>query len=234
MLTLVDRVVDRRRLRVVVSERGDGDVHPIRTAPNVLRSRQAAITGAPWSMYDQVHGTELAAVDRPLLFHDPVVSGVADIQSTEALDAHVAIWAADCAVVVLMSASGRLVAAHAGWRGLAAGVLDDAVAALDSDGPPALAVLAPTIHPCCYEFSDSDRLDVAVGVGASVDEISGRTNAGSSALDVPAAVRAGLRRHGIELASAGPCTGCDDRWFSHRVRRDAGRHATIAWMELVP
>jgi polyphenol oxidase len=232
VLTLVDRVVDRRRLRIVTSERSDGDVHPIRTAPDLLRDRHVAITGAPWWMVDQVHGTASADIDRPALLDDPVVAGIADIQSTDALGAHVAMWAADCAVVVLMSGSGRLIAVHAGWRGLAAGVLDEAVRRADST--PIVAALGPTIHPCCYEFGEADRSKVAAGVGASVDAVSGRTKAGSSALDVPAAVSAGLRRHGIELDVLGPCTGCDERWFSHRVRRDTGRHATIGWMELAP
>jgi copper oxidase (laccase) domain-containing protein len=65
-------------------------------------------------------------------------------------------------------------------------------------------------------------------VHAGPAEIAGTTVDGSTALDVPAAVRSALAHHGIELDVVGPCTGCDDRWFSHRVRTDLGRHATVA------
>ena len=90
------------------------------------------------------------------------------------------------------------------------------------------AVLGPVIGPCCYEFGRDDLARSRAGVHASPAAIAGTTLDGTAALDVPAAVRSALDHHAIDLDAVGPCTGCDDRWFSHRVRADLGRHATVA------
>lgn len=229
MMELFDAPVAGRRLRVVASERVDGDVHPHRVDADVLTRRQEALTGRRWTMLDQVHGTVVVEVGSTT--PTAGVHAVGDVQWTDASDVHVAMWAADCAVVVLADATGRLVAAHAGWRGLADGVLDVAVGALDA--PVAAAVLGPVVHPCCYEFGGDDRALVEHAVRAAPGALVGTTSAGAEALDVPAAVAAGLARHGVRLDVVGPCTGCDERWFSHRVRAEPARHATIAWMESI-
>jgi copper oxidase (laccase) domain-containing protein len=144
-----------------------------------------------------------------------------------------AVWAADCAPVVLFGANGTTrVTAHAGWRGLAAGIVDVAVDAVESKGTSvAAAVLGPSIHRCCYEFSDDDLERVAVGVGTPVGRVTGATTWGSLALDVPAAVAAGLARRGVTLDVTGACTGCDRRFWSHRRRHERERHALLAWFE---
>ncbi|MGA9279660.1 laccase domain-containing protein, partial [Ilumatobacter sp.] len=90
------------------------------------------------------------------------------------------------------------------------------------------AVLGPSIGPCCYAFGRDDLDEVADGVHGTAGDVIGVTRNGDLALDVPGAVRAGLRHHAVALDAVGPCTGCDDRWFSHRVRQDAGRQATVA------
>ena len=234
-MTLYDRVVDGRtgptRLRVAATQRVDGDVHPIRVDPSTLAERQVAATGATWSMLDQTHGTEvvdLDPIDEAGNNGCRAVSGVGDVAHTDRIDRQVAMWSADCATVVLLSATGRLVTTHAGWRGLSDGVIDVAVEAAGRD-PILAAVLGPLVHPCCYEFADDDRRAVERGVGAEPGALAATTSDGRPALDVPAAVAMGLRRRGVELDVVGRCTGCDDSWFSHRVRRDHGRHATVAW-----
>jgi copper oxidase (laccase) domain-containing protein len=147
-------------------------------------------------------------------------------------DAAVAVWAADCAPIVLIDAAGGLAAVHAGWRGLAAGVLDVAVGALRARGGEIVAaVLGPVIHPCCYAFGRSDLARVAEGVHAPTEAITARTRDGDIALDVPSAVSAALRHAGVPLDVVGPCTGCDERWYSYRRRGDVGRHAVVAWTE---
>jgi polyphenol oxidase len=214
---------------VVASERGDGDVHPETVEAGVLRARQRSITGRAWAMLDEVHGVEVCHI------HAPPAGPMAargDVLVTSRADVHLAVWAADCAPLVLVGASGTTVAAHAGWRGLAMGVVDVAVDVLhDLDEAVAIAVLGPAIHQCCYEFGNDDLRAVAAGAGVERGLIRGQTTSGSAALDVPAAVRGVLERRGVTLDVTGPCTGCDHRWFSHRARRDAGRHAVIAWTE---
>ena len=73
-------------------------------------------------------------------------------------------------------------------------------------------------------------IEVVVRPGAAVE---GRTANGRRALDVPATIAASLARHGVVLDISGPCTGCDVRWFSHRVRSDIERHAVVASWEAV-
>jgi copper oxidase (laccase) domain-containing protein len=224
---LVDWVIADRRLRVIATERADGDLHPNRVPPVELAARQRAITppSGQWSMTDQVHGVAVIDVD----VHDvwaPTL-GVADVIVTRALNAPIAIWAADCAPIVLAADDGTLVGAHGGWGGLAAGVVEVSVAAATrAGGSITAAVLGPVIHPCCYEFGVEEFKTIP-------DAVEGRTTDGRPALDVPATVAASLARHGVVLDVSGPCTGCDDRWFSHRVRTDIGRHAVVASWEAV-
>jgi polyphenol oxidase len=214
---------------VVASERDDGDLNPEKVEAEVLTARQEAITGRRWAMLDEVHGVK---VHRVGALTAGVVAGRGDVIVTAAPDVHLAVWAADCAPLVFVGASGTTVMAHAGWRGLAMGIVDVAVDVLHHcDEAVEVAVLGPAIHACCYEFGDDDLRTVAEGAGVPPHLIRGRTSGGAPALDVPAAVRGALQRHGVELDVAGPCTGCDGSWFSHRVRRDEGRHAVIAWTE---
>jgi copper oxidase (laccase) domain-containing protein len=175
-------------------------------------------------MLDQVHGVRVhraGAGD-----DDSATIAIGDVVVLDDDDLVAAVWAADCAPVWLVAATGRCVGVHAGWRGLASGVLDVAVDALD--GPVEAAVLGPCIHPCCYEFGVDELHAVAAAVGSPVRTLAATTAWGAPALDVPGAVGAALGRHGIGLDVVGPCTGCDPRWFSHRVRGDLGRHAVVA------
>ena len=224
---LVDARIADRRLRVVATERSDGDIHPGRVEVQALLERQLAVTppDRPWCMVDQVHGVALMEVDGNEQWVPTL--GVADVIVTRALDVPIGIWAADCAPIVLAADDGTLVGAHGGWKGLAAGVAAVAVdAATRHGGRITSAVLGPVIHPCCYEFGIDDLRTIP-------DAVDGRTSAGKLALDVPATLAVLLARHGVELDVTGPCTGCDDRWFSHRVRTDLGRHAVVAsWGEV--
>jgi copper oxidase (laccase) domain-containing protein len=155
---------------------------------------------------------------------------VGDVAVTECRDAVLAVWTGDCAPIVAVDASGsRLVAAHAGWRGVAGGVIDAAVDALAND--VATVVVGPTIGPCCYEFSEEDLAAVADGVRVDAAAIAGQTRSGSPALDMRAAVSAALRGRGVAssaIVHLGGCTGCDIEMYSHRVRRDPERFVTAA------
>jgi len=226
MLELLRREFGGRLVVAIATERSDGDMHPLRVDADRLVSRQLAASQRSWVMVNEVHGLDVHRCTRD----EPRrgVVGVADVVVSTDGDDPLAIWVADCAPVVLFDSVGAVVACHAGWRGLAAGVVDVAVGEVVR---PVVAVLGPCIHPCCYEFGDDDLDLVAGGVGADRAQISGATSEGRRSLDVPAAVRSALARHDIELAVTGPCTGCDERWYSHRVRADLGRHAVVAWSE---
>ena len=223
--------VGDRVLVVAATERADGDLRPDGPDASALHARQVALTGVPWTMVDEVHGTAVIAVDDDAPWVP--MAGVGDVVVVTAPTRPVAVWTADCAPLILGDRSGALVAGvHAGWKGLAAGVIDAAVAAFHRSGTAvAHAVLGPTIRGCCYEFGAADLAAVASGVGCTTAELTATTAAGTRGLDMAHAVGAALARHGIAVDTDVPCTGCDPRWFSHRTRADAGRHATVAWIE---
>jgi hypothetical protein len=230
MEELLRREVGGRVAVAVVTEACDGDIHPERVDPDTLRQRQLRLTRDPWVMLDEVHGTDVVVAGAN---DEWPMAGVGDVLLANGSDQVLALWVADCAPLALFGANGTSrVVAHCGWRGLAAGIVDVAVDALEATGTTvAAAVLGPCIHACCYEFGAADLVEVAAGVGAATDVITGSTRWGTRALDVPAAVGAGLARRNIELDSTGECTGCDLRFWSHRRRADPERHALVAWFE---
>jgi copper oxidase (laccase) domain-containing protein len=232
MQELLRRDIGNRVAVAVATECSDGDVHPESVDRETLWQRQHAVAGTRWVMLDEVHGTDVVALDSLRTVTWPL-AGTGDVLVAARSNEALAVWVADCAPVALFGANGRSrVVAHGGWRGLADGVIDAAVDALESTGTQtAAAVLGPCIHPCCYEFGATDLDRVAGGVGAPAPEVSGSTAWGTLALDVPAAVAAGLRRRGVGLDAIGACTGCDARFRSHRRRRERERHALVAWFE---
>ncbi|HEX4867820.1 MAG TPA: polyphenol oxidase family protein [Acidimicrobiales bacterium] len=180
----------------------------------------------PWTWLRQVHGADVVVVTEP----GQHAGAPADAAVTDRPGCALAVRTADCAPVVL-AGDGVVGLAHAGWRGVAAGVLESTVAALRDLAPgPLVAHLGPCIRPGCYEFDGLERDELAARLGPAV---AATTSWGTPALDVPAAVRAVLAELDVPVRSdvdAG-CTACDDRWFSHRATGDARRFATVAWLE---
>jgi copper oxidase (laccase) domain-containing protein len=228
MLELLRRDLGDCVAVAVVSERDDGDVRPDRVPGELLVARQMAMTSSRWVMLDEVHGIDVHRIDGRA--PSSAVAAVGDVLVGDRFGPPVAVWVGDCAPVMLFGERGVPVACHAGWRGLAAGVIDVAVGAVPD---PVVAVLGPCIHPCCYEFGERELVVVAAGLGVPVETIAGSTTLDTLALDVPAAVTAVLDRHHIEVVAIDACTGCDDRWYSHR-RGDSGRHALVGWSEEQP
>jgi polyphenol oxidase len=223
-----DRARIRRGDRIVhvrCSSRVDGDFHRLEVPFAELEARRRALADLPWSMLDERHGVTTRHVTRPGE-HDGVTG---DVLVTELSDTVLGCWVGDCAPVVLVGAGRRLAVAHAGWRGLAAGVLDVSVTALDE--PVEQVVLGPAIGPCCYEFGDDDLRAVAAGVGVPAERLTRRTSVGTPSLDVPGAVAAFTERIGATWTRLGGCTACTFPGFSHRVRRDRQRHVVAVWQE---
>lgn len=139
----------------------------------------------------------------------------------------------DCAPVILCDPVLRVAAmAHAGWRGIVAGVVEATVRTMtDGLGCRTANVwtgVGPTIGPCCYEVGAdvAQRIAEACPTGANiVREENGRTYA-----DLPGAVEAQLRAAGIQLIEqANLCTACHvDEFFSHRAERGhTGRFGVV-------
>jgi len=232
----MELLLDRPDLgvRVGVTDAADGDVHPTRVDDELLASRQLGLTRCRWAMAAQVHGTATWQVDRVRRPDELVPADIVVLErpESERSPAALAMWAADCATAVFVT-ERALIGVHAGWRGLAAGVIQQAVSA---SGLVDSVVIGPLIGPCCYEFSERDLATVAGGVGAGLDAISGVTAHGSLALDVGAAVGAALADAGLAPDVVAPtctgCTGCGEGGrprFSHRARVDVERHALVGW-----
>ena len=224
-----------RRLVSALADRRVGDVHPLNVPLPLLADRQRRVAGERWAMVDEVHGTAVVDVDAALGSCGrgamPAVLGRGDIMVTSRPQRRLGVWVADCAPIAVVGDGGTLLAMHAGWAGLAAGIVDAALDLLADRGErPVEAVRGPVIGPCCYEFGLDDLERVAAAVGRPAPEVTGRTREGTTALDVPAAVRAALQRRGITPLEIGGCTSCRaDRWYSHRRRGEAERHALVVW-----
>jgi copper oxidase (laccase) domain-containing protein len=213
-------------VRWVVSVRDDGDFRPERVAPELLWRRQRQLVDLPWTLVDQVHGTGVVEVAAP--GEANAVRG--DIIATSVAGAVIGIWVGDCVPLLLISPQGRIVMAHVGWRGLVAGVVQEAVRQL----VPSVAVIGPHIRPCCYQFSRSDIELVARSISVDPELISPASEGHGDVLDMGAAVGHVLKREGVADLRYGPeqtpvCTGCDQRWFSHRIRSESERHVMAAW-----
>jgi YfiH family protein len=200
------------------------------------RGRVAGVLGIEagritWA--EQVHGAGVAVVGeedagRGSRDHDDALPGV-DALVTSALEVPIALLAADCVLVLLHDGvAGALGLAHAGWRGTAAGVIEETIEALARLGARperTEAALSPAIGPCCYEVSGE--------VAAAVGEAYARRESGRTWLDLPGAVTARLRAAGVRRIAGSPgCTRCaPERWFSYRAAGGTtGRHGVLAWL----
>ena len=210
-----------RDLHIWCSTRSDGDFHRLALPFDELDARRRSFVDLPWIQLDQRHGVDVVRVDT-----DRACDGqVGDVAITALDDVVLGCWVADCASVVLIGAESEFAIVHAGWRGLAAGVLQAAFDAFTE--PVTKAVLGSAIGPCCYEFGSDQLEQVAAGVGSPIEGIVGSTSATEQALDVPAAVTAACGD--VPVVRLAGCTGCDFPGFSHRVRRDPQRHVVAVW-----
>lgn len=221
----------REDLRVhrVFTGAADGDLRVDGDTSALLRDR-AALAPLPWTWLDQVHGARVVVVRSP----GDRAGERADAAVTAVPGATLAVHTADCAGVLLEGGGpgGPVVgAAHAGWRGLVAGVLETTVAAMRDLGARDVRWrLGPCISPAAYEFGESDLQVVARRLGASVRA---RTARGAPALDLRAGVAAALAGVGAAPADPGAevtCTATSEGWFSWRARRDVGRQAALTWI----
>jgi len=124
---------------------------------------------------------------------------------------------ADCVPLLLAAGRGLAVAAvHAGWRGIAAGVVEAAVAGLAriAPGAPLVAAIGPAAAGCCYEVGPEVIEAVLPGGERLSPTRDGRARLDLRGLVLDRLIRAGLERPAIELV--GPCTICSADWPSYR------------------
>lgn len=199
----------------------------VETVSPEVEARRLAVVDLPWTWLRQVHGDRVVRVTEP----GEGWGERADAAVTATTGCAIAVLSADCAPVVLGSPEGVAGVAHAGWRGLVAGVLERTVEAMRSLGASTVgAHLGPCIHAPCNEFGPDDLDRVASRLGEGVRST---TPAGTPALDVPVAVRSALASVGVvEVDDVDVCTACSPDHFSWRARRDMRRQAAVAWMDV--
>lgn len=167
-----------------------------------------------WAWMRQVHGDGVAVVAEPGL------AGESDALVTTTLGLPLAVTTADCVPVVMHARAGVAVV-HAGWRGLAAGVIDRAVDSLREEaGAPVRAAIGPSIGPCCYEVGD--EVVSALGVDAS------ETTWGSPSVDLWSIAESRLAA--FEVWRADLCTHCEADFHSYRESGTDLRQTSVGWL----
>lgn len=144
-----------------------------------------------------------------------------------------AVMTADCLPVLICDRQGeRVAAAHAGWRGLAAGVIESSVGALQRPPQDLLVWLGPAIGPKAFEVGDEVRTAFVSDMPGAASAFR-ETRAGHYLADLYQLARLRLLRLGIEAVyGGGYCTFTDaDQFFSFRRDGKTGRQASLIWLE---
>ncbi|WP_434571748.1 peptidoglycan editing factor PgeF [Pseudomonas sp. Z3-8] len=174
----------------------------------------------------QVHGIEVVEAD-------PAEVAVADASWTATPGIACAAMTADCLPVLFCNRAGtRVAAAHAGWRGLANGVLEATLDRLQVPAEEILAWLGPAIGPQAFEVGPEVREVFVAQLPESQQAFMPSHNAGKFLADIYALARLRLAARGVTAVyGGGLCTVTDPRFFSYRRSARTGRFASLIWLE---
>jgi polyphenol oxidase len=196
------------------------------------RALHASLGLARVQWLDQVHGRTCFEADARTLDTVPQ----ADAAWTRERGLALAVLTADCVPVVIADRRGSLVAvAHAGWRGLVAGVLSAVVESLPEQPADLTAWLGPAIGPSAYEVGEEVVAAIAaLPDGVRMMESCARPSGGSRRFLLDLFELSGqlLKQAGVsQVASERLCTHTDRRFYSYRRDGVTGRMATLAWLK---
>lgn len=209
-----------------------GFTEPLPVVPDVRAARTSVLadldaeTGRTSFVMHQVHGRGVHVVTADAVPDEPVLE--VDALVTARDDVALLARAADCVPLLLASTGGAVAAVHAGRRGMALGVVGEAVERLRALGDGEVtAWVGPHICGRCYEVPATLQDEVAAVVPQSL----ATTSWGTPALDLGAGVRAQLDAAGVaDVREVGACTREDARWPSYRRDGDASlRFAGVVW-----
>ena len=192
-------------------------VMTLRTTPG--EDLRAALPREP-AWLEQVHGIHVVDLDKD-------VARKGDAAITRAPGIVCTIKVADCMPVLLADDAGTVVGgAHAGWRGLSAGVIEATIDAMRVPGKNLIAWMGPAIGPRVYEVGDEVR------AAFTEKEAFSPTRPGHWLLDLYAVARQRLRGRGVErIFGGGFCTYSDPgRFHSYRREGSTGRMAALIWL----
>jgi YfiH family protein len=203
----------------------------------------AGVQEAAW--LEQIHGAGIVRAEHAIEHargHGAPLR--ADASITDRAGTVCVVMVADCMPVLLCDEAGRAVgAAHAGWRGLAAGIVEQtAQQVAQLAGVPASglhAYLGPSIGPEVFEVGPDvrdafmDGVDDAQRDATAQAFVPHRQNAGKYLADLPALARLRLQRLGVSRISGGDlCTvTLRERFYSYRRDHETGRMAALIWLD---
>lgn len=201
---------------------------PARVEANRTLLQQAAGIPGPLNWLNQVHGTAVHPVSREY-------GGAPEADAACAREAGLGciVMTADCLPVLFCDRAGTVVAAaHAGWRGLQGGVLEESIAAMGCEPGVILAWLGPAIGPTAFEVGgevrDAFMAEQAEAAAAFVPS----SSEGKWLADIYQLARLRLARAGVTAVYGGEhCTFSDsERFYSYRRDGQTGRMASIVWL----
>jgi len=203
------------------------DPETVRANRQLLRQALALPSAPRWLR--QVHGTAVVRFDADSLIE---AEPTADAAVTDVPGLPLAILTADCLPVLFAADDGSEIgAAHAGWPGLSAGVLEATLAAMRTPPARLLAWIGPGAGPQRYEVGENvfaAFVDPDAGAAAHFTP----TRPGHWLADLPALARRRLAAAGLQRVSAsGECTISEPaRWYSYRRDGATGRMASLIWI----
>jgi YfiH family protein len=193
----------------------------------VARNRQhlSAQLGCQPTWLNQVHGISVVEAD-PSRVHE------ADASWSATPGIAALVMTADCLPVLFCDRAGtRVAAAHAGWRGLANGVLEQTVAAMGIAPDELLAWMGPAIGPDAFEVGAEVREAFVTRHGKAEEAFRSSSNTGKYLADIYALGRIRLESAGIQsITGGGLCTVSDPRFYSYRQANPTGRFASLVWL----
>jgi YfiH family protein len=174
----------------------------------------------------QVHGIAVAHAD-------PSLTATADASWTATPGIACTAMTADCLPALFCDRAGtRVAAAHAGWRGLAAGVLEATLDSLAVPPEEVLVWLGPAIGPQAFEVGPEVRETFVEQLPETAKAFVPSANAGKFLADIYELARLRLAARGVTAVYGGGfCTVTDPRFFSYRRSPRTGRFASLVWLE---
>ena len=190
------------------------------------RQRLTHIFDVQPAWLSQVHGVVVAPANP-----EQIVEADASWTATPGIACTV--MTADCLPALFCDRAGtRVAAAHAGWRGLAAGVLEAAAHSLNAEPDDILVWLGPAIGPAVFEVGGEVRDVFIDDMPQAATAFVPSVNEGRYMADIYALARLRLARYGITAVYGGGfCTVTDPRFYSYRRSPRTGRFASLVWIE---
>lgn len=196
---------------------------PVAVAKN--RQRLVSLLGCRPAWLSQVHGVAVAEASPELLVE-------ADACWSATPGVACAIMTADCLPALFCDRAGtRVAAAHAGWRGLAAGVLEATLDALALPADQVLVWLGPAIGAQAFEVGAEVREAFIAQHAEAAEAFRPSHNAGKFMADIYQLARIRLAARGVTAVYGGDfCTYNDPRFYSYRRSAQTGRFASLIWL----